>query len=103
MLFPVLAAFLLFCTTVHAQGEGDAPSPDEKPAPKTAPKPKAPPAADVDEDEPPPISKEQKEKARFHFRKGIKLLNEEAWAPALAEFLRSRELFPTREFFQLLT
>jgi hypothetical protein len=98
MLLPLLVASLLFCATAYAQGEGDTPSPDETPAePEAAPKPAAPPpVSGADEDEPAPISQEQKDKARFHFRKGIKLLNEEAWAPALAEFLRSRELFPTR-------
>lgn len=48
------------------------------------------------EDEPPPISPETKAKARRHFMRGLRLLREQAWAPALAEFLLSRELFPTR-------
>ncbi len=34
--------------------------------------------------------------AEEHFKRGLKLLGEEAWAASLAEFLRSRELYPTR-------
>jgi hypothetical protein len=34
--------------------------------------------------------------ARDHFDKGRKLLEDRAWAAALAEFLQSRKLFPTR-------
>ena len=52
------------------------------------------PAADADE--PPPVTQEQKDEARVHFKKGLRLLQEEAWSPALAEFLASRELYPTR-------
>ncbi len=37
-----------------------------------------------------------KEEARRQFEKGLELLNEEAWSAALAAFLRSRELYPTR-------
>lgn len=37
-----------------------------------------------------------KNEARTHFEKGLSLFDEEAWDAALAEFLRSRELFPTR-------
>ena len=88
-------AALLVCSAVFAQTEeGPKPAPPPAPPPKTAPTP-APAAGDL-EDEPPPVTKEEKEKARFHFRKGIKLLNEEAWAPALAEFKRSRDIFATR-------
>ncbi len=53
------------------------------------------PAAD-DLDEPPPVSPQTKAEAKSHFVRGLKLLREEAWAPALAEFLLSRKLFPTR-------
>jgi hypothetical protein len=88
----VACALLLLSPTALAQDE-DA-GEEKPPAPKAAPKP-APAAEDIDEG-PAPVTQETKEKARFHFRKGIKLLNEEAWAPALAEFLRSRELYATR-------
>jgi hypothetical protein len=37
-----------------------------------------------------------KAEARVHFQKGLALLREEAWGPALAEFMLSRELYPTR-------
>ena len=37
-----------------------------------------------------------KPEAEEHFKRGLDLLNQEAWTAALAEFLRSRELFPTR-------
>ena len=57
------------------------------------PEPDQPPAED---EEPPPVSQETKQQAKRHFLKGIKLLREQAWAPALAEFLLSRELYATR-------
>ena len=38
----------------------------------------------------------KREQARAHFLKGVELFEEEAWDAALAEFLRSRELYPTR-------
>ena len=53
-------------------------------------------AQDEPLDEPAPISAEDREKAKEHFKRGLKLLQQEAWSPALAEFLRSRELFATR-------
>lgn len=91
----LVAVVVLLSAPALAQGDG-APAPAPAPAEAPAPKPDPDPADDGDlEDEPPPVSKETKEKARFHFRKGIRLLREEAWAPALAEFLRSRELYPT--------
>lgn len=37
-----------------------------------------------------------KEQARLHFDKAVTLQEEEAWAPALAEFRESLTLFPTR-------
>lgn len=37
-----------------------------------------------------------KEKARAHFDKAVTLQEEEAWAPALAEFRASLDLYPTR-------
>jgi hypothetical protein len=39
---------------------------------------------------------ERKEKARAHFLKGLELVQAEDWNAALAEFLTSRELFPTQ-------
>ncbi|MDC0681800.1 PEGA domain-containing protein [Sorangium atrum] len=43
-----------------------------------------------------PVSETDRQVARLHFEKGLTLLREEAWGPALAEFLLSRKLFPTR-------
>jgi hypothetical protein len=56
----------------------------------------APPSPDAPAEGAREVSEETKERAREHFRRGLTLLREEAWAPALAEFLRSRELYPTR-------
>jgi hypothetical protein len=47
--------------------------------------------------ESPPVEVDPKrEQARAHFQRGVELFEEEAWDAALAEFLRSRELYPTR-------
>jgi hypothetical protein len=78
------------------------PAPNAKPAPPAAPPAAAPPAttppaappADAPATAPPDESK--KAEAKAHFDKGLTLLQEEAWAAALAEFLASRELYPTR-------
>ncbi|WP_437971561.1 PEGA domain-containing protein [Sorangium sp. So ce260] len=43
-----------------------------------------------------PVSETNRQVARLHFEKGLALLREEAWSPALAEFLLSRKLYPTR-------
>ncbi|WP_237245516.1 MULTISPECIES: PEGA domain-containing protein [Sorangium] len=43
-----------------------------------------------------PVSETTRQVARLHFEKGLALLREEAWGPALAEFLLSRKLYPTR-------
>lgn len=51
----------------------------------------------INEGSPPVIFDEAKKaEAKGHFEKGLALLKEEAWAAALAEFLTSREIFPTR-------
>jgi hypothetical protein len=52
---------------------------DAAPAPAAAPDPAA-----------------AKAEARARFDRGLTLLREEAWGPALAEFLASRKLYPTR-------
>jgi hypothetical protein len=66
--------------------------------PKGAEQPASAPTAEavVDLDEPPPVTAEQKQEAKRRFLRGLKLLREEAWAAANAEFKKSRELFPTR-------
>ena len=43
-----------------------------------------------------PSADTAKDEARAHFEKGLARFDEEAWDAALVEFLRSRELFPTR-------
>jgi hypothetical protein len=63
-----------------------APAAPSRPA---APAPTAPAPADASPDA-------HKEEARAHFEKGVALTRENDWAPALAEFLESRRLFPTR-------
>jgi hypothetical protein len=68
-------------------------------APPAAPPkaPAAPPAGAPGADAPPPVPDESKKaEAKAHFEKGLTLLNDEAWSAALAEFLISRELYPTR-------
>ncbi len=57
---------------------------------------RAPASAGAGASEAAPPSEATKAEARIHFEKGLRLLQEEAWAAALAEFLISRELFPTR-------
>jgi hypothetical protein len=54
------------------------------------------PAAGGELDEQPRYSAADKQKSKEHFLRGVQLLGEQAWAPALAEFKLSRELFPTR-------
>ncbi|WP_231511150.1 PEGA domain-containing protein [Chondromyces apiculatus] len=101
-----------------AQPAGPAASPQGAPPPQAAPPPKTPPptaspsaaptapttpttpAAPASDGTPadggPIITEEIRQEARSHFQRGLSLLREEAWAPALAEFLLSRKLFPTR-------
>lgn len=47
-------------------------------------------------DDPGAASEAAKEQAKRHFETGLPLFKKGAWDPALAEFLRSRELYPTR-------
>lgn len=68
-------------------GRGWAQSPPAPPA--------AAPAAPPPEGAPPVADESKKADAKAHFTKGLTLLREEAWAPALAEFLASREMYPT--------
>lgn len=39
---------------------------------------------------------QKKQQARAHFERGVELFSQNLHAPALAEFLRSREIYPTR-------
>ena len=81
-----------------ADDSSAAAKPDATPA-KAPTKPPAKPAVDqppAEDEEPPPVSQKTKQEAKRHFLKGIKLLREQAWAPSLAEFLLSRELYATR-------
>lgn len=72
-------------------GIAEAQEPKDGTAPKPAPEAPSPDVEDEQE-----VSAETKEEAKERFKRGLQLLREEAWAPALAEFLRSRELYPTR-------
>lgn len=108
-----LAPFVLIATLLAPMGQmafGDEPAKPASPppatatpaatAPQAAPSgapsaaPQAPPAGGATEDTGP--SEAQKADAKGHFEKGLKLFTESAWAPALAEFQRSREIFATR-------
>ncbi len=71
-----------------------APTPPPAAAPPAAPAAVAPATKDTGDVAPP--TEATKAEARGHFEKGLRLLQEEAWAAALAEFLISREIYPTR-------
>lgn len=95
----------LSASVARAQAQNDpTPQPEEaEPVPSPSPEAAAAsndtgatPATEMDVEAPPPVSAETKQRAKIHFTRGLKLLREEAWSPALAEFLRSRELYPTR-------
>lgn len=89
----VMGTALAYAQPAPAQPESTDPAPEAS-AGTDAP---TPPAETVDDrDEPEPVSEAEKQRAKIHFTRGLKLLREEAWSPALAEFLRSRELYPTR-------
>ncbi len=53
-------------------------------------------AAPAAEAAPPEDAEKRKEEAKVRFQKGLELVQNESWDAALAEFLVSRELFPTR-------
>jgi len=83
-------------------GSASAPSsvpvaPPTASAPATAapppPSAQAPTAEDAERGGPDPANKAEAEE---RFKRGLELLKEEAWTAALAEFARSRELYPTR-------
>lgn len=87
----------------EAAGGDDGSPPEAAPAPPAEPDESEgdrgsaePASATTIDDEPPAVSAETKEQARQHFVRGLGLLREQAWSPALAEFLRSRALYPTR-------
>lgn len=90
--------------TSSAPPSSPAPSakPEDPPAeaprvtpPKPDPAPTPPPSPGGAEEKAAPDPAKRAE-AEEHFNKGLKLLAEDAWQAALAEFLLSRELFPTR-------
>ncbi len=83
----VIAALLIASVAAPVLAQTPPPAPPPAAADQAAPKPPDTPAV-------PDESK--KAEAKAHFDKGLTLLQEEAWAAALAEFLASRELFPTR-------
>jgi hypothetical protein len=95
-------ASLLLLSSFAIEAAAQAPAKPVAPPPPTAQAPVAPPPAAPAKpaaDAPPaqPVLDESKKgEAKAHFDKGLTLLQEEAWAAALAEFLASRELYPTR-------
>lgn len=76
-------------TTVHAQQPPAPPASAQQVPAQPAPAQPAPGDATV-------TPEAAKKEAQERFEKGIELLKQEAWAAALAEFMRSRELYPTR-------
>lgn len=99
---PWVAAATAVSLLARLSSAADPPAPSAAPsaapavAPSAAPSSAATaaPAAAPTDDAPP--SEAQKAEAKLHFEKGLSLLQEQSWAPALAEFIRSREIFPTR-------
>jgi hypothetical protein len=93
-----VTAFVLALTAMgNAFAQPAAPPPAPPPPPPAAPPAKPPPPPAAAETGAPPVPDESKKgEAKAHFDKGLALLNEEAYAAALAEFLVSRELYPTR-------
>ncbi len=75
----LLLLFLFVCVASPASLQAQAPS---EPGAEAAP-----PAADLDK---------RKEEAKLRFQRGLELVQNESWDAALAEFLASRKLFPTR-------
>ncbi|NUP06334.1 MAG: PEGA domain-containing protein [Polyangiaceae bacterium] len=64
--------------------------------PKDVKGPEKPSAAASDTPTSPPADDSAKEEARRRFEKGLGFVASKSWAPALAEFLESRRLHPTR-------
>src|SRR5215216_5454099 len=52
--------------------------------------------ADADTSAVPDDPEKRKEEAKVRFQRGLELVQNESWDAALAEFLASRKLFPTR-------
>lgn len=82
--------------TASAQPAPTPAAPPAAPAPAAPAAPAPPPAAAASDEEGKGPDPANKPEAEERFRKGLKLLQEEAWTAALAEFVRSRELYPTR-------
>lgn len=76
---PVVLGVTLSLAALTARAQQSPPAPAPAASPEAAPDVAA-----------------RKEEGRRHFEKGIALYNEQAWAAALAEFLESRSLYPTR-------
>jgi hypothetical protein len=96
---PALAASLI--VSLVSQGAAQQPPPKAPAkaapaAPRPAPPPPPPPSAPAAPAGPAVPDESKKDEARAHFEKGLSLLQQDALAAALAEFLISRELYPTR-------
>lgn len=92
-----LVALTTLSSTALAQpAAAPAPAPSATaPQPTPAAPPADPPSASDDE-QAPRLDPAKKGDAEESFRRGLDLLKQDAWQAALAEFLRSRELYPTR-------
>lgn len=99
----ILTGSSLSATVASAQPTPVAPPP----APPAAAPPPSPPAGDRpadeaaapssgDEDAKVAPDPQKRTEAEAAFKRGLDLLGQDAWQAALAEFLRSRELYPTR-------
>ena len=100
-------AWLLVGTAASAQSAQPSAQPGSAPAAPSAPAspsttPPAPPPADApappktDDDSKAAPDPQKRAEAEASFKRGLELLGQDAWQAALAEFLRSRDLFPTR-------
>ena len=86
-------AAALFAATAVAQPRLTTGMPTTSPAPGNGPPPASAPTPDEGVTK---AGERDKERARQLFKQGLALARQQAWQPALAAFMRSRELFPTR-------
>ncbi len=96
----VLAALLAVCLVARSALAAPAVEPSGAPPPEAGPdgaeQDGVTDAEKADAEETDAEKTDAKKKARQHFEIGVELMNDQAWDPALAEFLASRRAFPTR-------
>lgn len=97
---PALAialAGLLVASLSHAQPTPGGPQQQgAQPSPPAPPAPPAQPGQAPAGEAAPSTPEEAKKRAEEHFSRGLAFYEKSAWDPALAEFLASRTLYPTR-------